>query len=417
MKRFLVIIVSIYVFACILLICLFPEESEQKIRKVEINDIVFTITNYWPDVDKAVNLLQDYEVDYIITAADGKLVGASNQELCSYYDNDSIDSDDCFEINKNETLQGKIIILDEMPQISKKILIYSFIFITLFFLIDIVIFLYIEKYIVCPAKKISEFARQISKGNLDVPINRVESSYFGLFSQSFDIMREELIYAKKKEWEADKNRREVIASICHDIKNPIASIQAIAEYQFFTTDLKEQKEEFQIIIEKTNQINGQILNLHTSMMNDLERLEVNAVITESFVIKNALQQADYKKKLKNFEIPGCLIIIDQVRFIQIADNIIANSYKYAGTEIEVMAYFENDFLCICIKDFGNGVKKEEEVFLMQKYFRGENAKDKEGSGMGLYMAEYLIKSMGGKMKCYSEKNKWFEVRIWLAIGL
>ena len=42
------------------------------------------------------------------------------------------------------------------------------------------------------------------------------------------MMREELVYAKKKEQEADKQRREVIASISHDIKNPVASIQAIA---------------------------------------------------------------------------------------------------------------------------------------------------------------------------------------------
>ena len=68
---------------------------------------------------------------------------------------------------------------------------------------------------------------------------------------------------------------------------------------------------------------------------------------------------------------------------------------------------------IGIKDFGNGVKREEEVFLTQKYFRGNNAKEKEGSGMGLYIAEYLMNGMGGKLICCSKENEWFEVKLYL----
>lgn len=260
------------------------------------------------------------------------------------------------------------------------------------------------------------FAQQIANGNLDIPVNRIASSYFGPFSESFDIMREELIYAKKREQEADKLRREMIASISHDIKNPVASIQAVAEYQCLTTDSDELRQEFQIIVEKTNQISGMIANLHTSLLNDLDRLEVNPVATESYVIEKALHQADFKRKIKKFTILECLVMIDKVRIHQIMDNIISNSYKYADTEIEVMSHFEGEYLCISIKDFGSGVKKEEEVFLAQKYFRGQNAKEKEGSGLGIYISEYLIKSMDGKLRCYSEEGKWFEIKLWLLLA-
>lgn len=262
----------------------------------------------------------------------------------------------------------------------------------------------------------NDFARQIAKGDLDIPIGRIDSSSFGTFTESFDIMREELLYAKKREQNADKLRREVIASISHDIKNPVASIQAIAEYQSLIIDSEELQQEFQTIIEKTNQINGMIFNLHTSMLNDLDRLVINPEIAESFIIERAIRQADYKKRAGNFEIPECLVIIDKVRIFQIMDNIISNSYKYADTEIEVRSYFEDNYLCVCIKDFGNGVKKEEEIFLTQKYFRGQNAKEKEGSGMGMYIVEYLIKGMDGKLLCCSKESKWFEVKLWLVLA-
>ena len=248
-------------------------------------------------------------------------------------------------------------------------------FLAIFLLKDILAVFYLRKHIFDPVKRMNDFAGQIARGNLDIPVDC--SASFGAFSESFDIMREELLYARKGEQEADKRRREVIASISHDIKNPVASIQAIAEYQSLTTGSDELRREFETITQKTNQINGMIHNLHTSMLDDLERLEVRPKELGSSAIGEALRQADFRKRIKDFEIPECLVMADQVRFMQVADNIISNSYKYADTQIEVCSWFEDECLCISIKDFGKGVKKEEEIFLTQKYFRGRMQKKKK----------------------------------------
>ncbi|MDE6220133.1 MAG: ATP-binding protein, partial [Lachnospiraceae bacterium] len=149
------------------------------------------------------------------------------------------------------------------------------------------------------------------------------------------------------------------------------------------------------------------------VLNDLERLTVKPEVTESIWIERALRQADFKNRIRGLAIPECLVMADRVRFVQVADNIISNSYKYADTEIEVRSFFDGNDLCICIRDFGQGVKKEEEIFLAQKYFRGQNAGDKEGSGMGMYIAEYLVKAMGGRLCCRSVEKEWFEVTVWL----
>lgn len=416
MKRFIAVAVCFYLLVCVLLICFFSDASGSRIKNAEVNDIVFTIKNYYPDVDAAIQILQGYETDYIVIGEDGREIGASRQGLVTDYHYDYIHRDYSVEISKDGRAQGKIIFINTEPDTQKKYRLFCVIILILFLLKDIVIVLYLGKNVLCPVRKINEFARLISKGNLDIPVGRVDSSFFGAFSESFDIMREELLYAKRKEREADRQRREVIASISHDIKNPVASIQAIAEFQYFTNDSKELRQEFQTIIEKANQINRLVINLHTSMMNDLERLEVNPEAVESSIMEELLRQADFKKRMGKLTIPECLIIMDKIRFSQVVDNVVSNSYKYADTEIEVRTYFEDHYLCVCIKDFGNGVQKEEEVFLTQKYFRGKNAREKEGSGMGLYIAEYLMKGMGGKLICHSKENEWFEVEIWLALA-
>ena len=415
MKRFIAVTISLYLAACISLCCIFAAGPQDKINNTEANDIIFTVRKYWPDAERAVSMMQGYGTDYLVTDAEGRTVAASSSGLNTDYVYDFIHKDYSVDILEDGKVLGRIIFINNgEDDFKRKVGVWALAFLAIFLLKDILAVFYLRKHIFDPVKRMNDFAGQIARGNLDIPVDC--SASFGAFSESFDIMREELLYARKGEQEADKRRREVIASISHDIKNPVASIQAIAEYQSLTTGSDELRREFETITQKTNQINGMIHNLHTSMLDDLERLEVRPKELGSSAIGEALRQADFRKRIKDFEIPECLVMADQVRFMQVADNIISNSYKYADTQIEVCSWFEDECLCISIKDFGKGVKKDEEIFLTQKYFRGQNAKEKEGSGMGMYIAEYLVKGMGGRLLCRSEENAWFEVRIWLALA-
>ena len=415
MKRFIAVTISLYLAACISLCCIFAAGPQDKINNTEANDIIFTVRKYWPDAERAVSMMQGYGTDYLVTDAEGRTVAASSSGLNTDYVYDFIHKDYSVDILEDGKVLGRIIFINNgEDDFKRKVGVWALAFLAIFLLKDILAVFYLRKHIFDPVKRMNDFAGQIARGNLDIPVDC--SASFGAFSESFDIMREELLYARKGEQEADKRRREVVASISHDIKNPMASIQAIAEYQSLTTGSEELRREFETIMQKTNQINGMIHNLHTSMLDELERLEVRPKELGSSAIGEALRQADFRKRIKDFEIPECLVMADQVRFMQVADNIISNSYKYADTQIEVCFWFEDECLCISIKDFGKGVKKDEEIFLTQKYFRGQNAKEKEGSGMGMYIAEYLVKGMGGRLLCRSEENAWFEVRIWLALA-
>ena len=415
MKCFIAVTICLYLAACISLCCIFAAGPQDKINNTEANDIIFTVRKYWPDAERAVSMMQGYGTDYLVTDAEGRTVAVSSPGLNTDYVYDYIHKDYSVDILEDGKVLGRIIFINNgEDDFKRKVGVWALAFLAIFLLKDILAVFYLRKHIFDPVKRMNDFAGQIARGNLDIPVDC--SASFGAFSESFDIMREELLYARKGEQEADKRRREVIASISHDIKNPMASIQAIAEYQSLTTGSEELRREFETIMQKTNQINGMIHNLHTSMLDELERLEVRPKELGSSAIGEALRQADFRKRIKDFEIPECLVMADQVRFMQVADNIISNSYKYADTQIEVCSWFEDECLCISIKDFGKGVKKDEEIFLTQKYFRGQNAKEKEGSGMGMYIAEYLVKGMGGRLLCRSEENAWFEVRIWLALA-
>ena len=79
------------------------------------------------------------------------------------------------------------------------------------------------------------------------------------------------------------------------------------------------------------------------------------------------------------------------------DNIFANSYKYADTEMKVTVQKTDGRIDVVIEDFGGGVKSCELPTLKEKYKRGSNSANIEGAGLGLYISDYFVKEMGGEL--------------------
>jgi signal transduction histidine kinase len=91
--------------------------------------------------------------------------------------------------------------------------------------------------------------------------------------------------------------------------------------------------------------------------------------------------------------------MDELRLAQVIDNIISNSYKYAGTSINVSSRIAGQYLEIAFQDYGPGVSEDESPLLFNKFYRAENSKGKSGSGLGLYISKYLINKMSGEIDC------------------
>ena len=210
---------------------------------------------------------------------------------------------------------------------------------------------------------------------------------FGPFTESFDIMREELKASREREEKAVKSRKELVAQLSHDIKTPVSSIKAMTDVMSLTAS-EEDKVTISAINAKADQIDSLISNLFHATLEELEQLEVKPEDINSTDIVQMIKDADYQNK------------IDRLRLNQVLNNIIFNSYKYADTMINVTSRFENagsKYLFIEIADKGPGVPEEELEMITQKFKRGSNAGNKDGSGLGLYISDYLMNKMEGSL--------------------
>lgn len=267
--------------------------------------------------------------------------------------------------------------------------------------------LYIQKNIIIPFKQMKDFAGKVAEGKLDEPLMIEKNNMFGVFSESFDIMREELAESRKREQALQRKEKELVASLSHDLKTPITGIKLSAELlkaKLMMQGIENLDQIADNIYKKADQMDLLVSDLFSYTLDDLSEFTVNCQDEESGVLSDIIKKNDDKGYIVQSSIPSVLIHIDVKRFNQVIGNIIANSFKYADTKIDVNYRIIEGYLEMQIRDYGPGVPKEELQLITNKFYRGKGVEDtkKEGSGLGLYISKTLLEKMNGEMICKSE---------------
>ena len=158
------------------------------------------------------------------------------------------------------------------------------------------------------------------------------------------------------------------------------------------------------IYSKADQIDVLVSDLFDSTLDVLGEFKVNCSDKESTILSEIIKKNDSKGLVTETELPKIIINIDDKRMSQVIGNIISNSYKYAGTRIDVDYGITDKYLKMVIKDYGPGVSRDELELITNKFYRGKKAEsaNKEGSGLGLYIAKSLMIKMNGELICDSD---------------
>ena len=273
-----------------------------------------------------------------------------------------------------------------------------------------ILFSYIYFSVIRPFKKLSTFAVEISKGNMDLPLAYERNNMFGSFTWAFDSMRREIKKARASEKEAIENNKTTIATISHDIKTPIASIRAYCEaLQAGMDNSIERRERYvSVIIRKCDEVSKLTNDLFIHSLADLDKLEMHLEDFGSVKLITKILSGihvDNDRVDINMSIPETIINADERRLEQVYENLIENAIKYAPESIiEITHENEEEYLIAVIRDYGIGIEDEDLPFIFDKFFRGKNANEKPGAGLGLYIVKYIMEQMNGKVEIRNIKN-------------
>lgn len=265
----------------------------------------------------------------------------------------------------------------------------------------IIIFLYIYFAILRPFDKLKDFAKEIARGNFNLPLNYERSNYFGQFTWAFDSMRLEITKARKCEAEAIENNKTVIAGLSHDIKTPIASIIAYAEALEANIDSNymTRVKYLNVIMNKATEVKKLTDDLFLHSVSEMDKLSFNLEKLNLLeILKSSINDFNVGSTINlNEYVNDAYIMGDRIRIGQIFENIINNSIKYANTKIDISLIDDNNYYLVTIKDYGNGIDDNDMPFIFDKFYRGNNSIGKNGTGLGLYIVKYMIEKIDGKV--------------------
>lgn len=416
LKQYIIALSILYLLGLFSAFYISASPMDNTLDNIAINDMVYVIKSEWNRLGTPGGSLPEfpYGIDYVVLDREGSILGATRNGL-SENENSAIQHRDTIitVLNTDGTVLGQILFyndtVNQLDSYKHRLMIDILLIISLMVLALLAFLFLLYRNILKPFQVLKDFAQNIADGNLSLPLPMDKANLFGAFTESFDLMRSQLTIARENESKANKSKKELVASLSHDIKTPIASIKAVSELMYLKSEDPDTKEQLETINTKADQINLLISNMFHATLEELQELKVVPIEHSSRIFYELILNTDYRKFVKINEIPDCLILADQLRLTQVLDNIISNSYKYAGTDIYISSRVTDCFVMDII-DYGPGVPSQELPLLTQKYFRGTNASSQQGSGIGLYISKYFMEKMGGSLQC-TQQNGNFTIRL------
>ncbi len=365
---------------------------------VAINEAVQTVQSDWNSFGTHMNRTS---LDYVVLDSHGTVLYRTKAGLSESMNAAISHKDTILDIEVDGAEVGKLIIYNNdaiLFQSEKQTVILAIIVaMVLQCCICGGYFFYLRRAVIKPFEKMKRFAERIAGGNLDIPLEMDRQNLFGAFTESFDLMRSELKKARMAEARANASKKELVAKLSHDIKTPVASIKAASEVGAALSSDEKIRENYEQIIQKADQINTLVTNLFSATLEELQELSVTPSDLKSEELRDFLTNADYLHRAEIPPIPDCLLFADKLRLQQVFDNLFANSYKYADSKIELDVWIEESFLAVSMEDHGGGIDASELPLLKEKFRRGSNTKGIEGAGLGLYISDYCMKKMQGRL--------------------
>lgn len=273
-----------------------------------------------------------------------------------------------------------------------------------FILMTFLVFWYLERKIINPFLRMNSVTKELSKGNLTVPIKQEKSRYFKDFIWGLDMLRDKLESDKTRELELLKEKKVMVLSLSHDIKTPLSAadlyIKALRK-GLYKTD--EEKEEALLGIEKNlGEIKNYVSEITDATRDDFLSIDIK---TGEFYLDDLLKEIsnfyDEKCELLHIdfqigEMSNSLLSGDFDRMVEVIQNAMENAIKYGdGHLISISSYEEENCRILEVANSGCTLKEEELPNIFDSFYRGSNVKNKEGSGLGLYICKEIMHRMDG----------------------
>ncbi|EGT3902230.1 HAMP domain-containing histidine kinase [Clostridioides difficile] len=280
-----------------------------------------------------------------------------------------------------------------------------------------------------PLHLLIDASKKIKEKDLDFEIDYYSDNELGKLCSAFSEMKDELKGSLSAQWKMEQERVEMVEALAHDLKSPLSIILGYTDALIGnSTDDNEKLHRYLTVIRENTEKSAALVQ-KMQYTSDLEKsnIQLNLVpINLPEFLRQKVQDYELQAHQKEVELilkmQGNIqspIQIDVDRLTRIFDNIISNSLQYtpSGGNISITVKDEKNCISYEICDSGRGFSSKDLKKALDKFYRGDEARQTKGghSGLGLYIVKQLVEQLGGSVKIENSKSGGACVKFWHSI--
>ena len=272
--------------------------------------------------------------------------------------------------------------------------------------------LWIYRSIAVPLVKLRKATRNIKEGNLDFVLEVEGNDEFSRLCQDFEEMRKRLKESTEEKILMDKENKELISNISHDLKTPITAVKGYVEgIMDGVADTPEKMDRYvRTIYNKTNEMDHLINELTFYSKIDTNRIPYTfSKLNVEDYFSDCAEELGLEMETRGIELvyanyveKGVQVIADGEQIRRVIHNIVSNAIKYMEKPkgiIQLRVKDVGDFIQVEIEDNGKGIAAKDLPYIFDRFYRTDVSRNssKGGSGIGLSIVKKIMEDHGGKV--------------------
>ena len=272
--------------------------------------------------------------------------------------------------------------------------------------------LWIYRSIAVPLVKLKKATKNIKEGNLDFVLEVEGKDEFSQLCQDFEEMRKRLKESTEEKILMDKENKELISNISHDLKTPITAVKGYVEgIMDGVADTPEKMDRYvRTIYNKTNEMDHLINELTFYSKIDTNRIPYTfSKLNVEDYFSDCAEELGLEMETRGIELvyanyveKDVQVIADGEQIRRVIHNIVSNAIKYMEKPrgiIQLRVKDVGDFIQVEIEDNGKGIAAKDLPYIFDRFYRTDVSRNssKGGSGIGLSIVKKIMEDHGGKV--------------------
>jgi signal transduction histidine kinase len=275
-------------------------------------------------------------------------------------------------------------------------------------------------------RRLTSTARRLGDGDLEARTGRLDAGpELETLGRTLDEMAERLGAAQRREREAERMRRDLITTVSHDLRTPLASLRAMTEaihdgvVDDEPTLVRYRSEMHRSVRQLADMVDDlfELTQLDAGAIEaERERAHVADVAERAFAA--VAGSAATKGLSLEAELNDAADVACSPRVARVLQNLLINAVRHtpADGSVRLVAAVESDRLRLAVIDSGAGISASDLEHVFDPFFRADPARSGPGAGLGLALAKRIVEALGGDIIAESEPGRGSRFQVDIPAG-